>query len=79
MSRSKWKGPLINNKITSKKNILEIIGRNVKLVPSLVGQNIKTHNGKSYMELTVTKKMLGHELGEFVSTRAKFSFKKKKS
>lgn len=78
MSRSKWKGPFINTKISSlKKNTLEILGRNSKILPKFIGQNIKIHNGKEHFELALTKEMLGHELGEFVFTRAKFSFKKK--
>lgn len=81
MSRSKWKGPFINISFSpsNKKIKLKTAPRNSRIVPEYIGQTIKIHNGKSYSELTPTKEMLGHEFGEFVCTRANFSFKKKKS
>lgn len=78
MSRSKWKGPFIN--ITNKKNNnnSQTSIRNSLVVPSLSGQVLKVHDGKGYFELTVNKDMLGRTVGEFIFTRAKFSYKKKK-
>jgi small subunit ribosomal protein S19 len=80
MSRSKWKGPFINIKFASltKKNNVTIVNKNSRIVPEHIGQTVQTHNGKSYSEFIVTKEMLGHIFGEFISTRAKFTFKKKK-
>jgi small subunit ribosomal protein S19 len=82
MSRSKWKGPFLNSQnraISIKKNNLEKISRNSFIVPNQIGKTLETHNGKSYSEITISKEMLGHEFGEFVFTRKKFIFKKKKS
>ena len=77
MSRSKWKGPYfkyegLNNK---QKNTLY---RNSEILPKFVGSNIQVYNGKSTTELLITNDMVNHKIGEFVFTRGKFSFKKKK-
>jgi small subunit ribosomal protein S19 len=48
-------------------------------VPNFVGKNFNVHNGKNLLEVNVTEEMIGHKFGEFVFTRAKFSFKKKKT
>lgn len=82
MSRSKWKGPYINFKqlvnINSiKKQHVYLISRNSEIIPKFVGLTFKIHNGKEYIEITVIDSMIGHKFGEFVFTRAKFTFKKK--
>lgn len=84
MSRAKWKGPYINpeqllqfNNIT--KQQLYNISRNSEIIPKFLGLTFKIYNGKEFVELTVTDSMIGHKFGEFVFTRAKFIFKKKKS
>jgi len=83
MSRSKWKGPYIKCKdlkhLETKKNTQTIITRDSEILPKFLGLNFKVYNGKDYVELTVTDLMIGHKFGEFVFTRAQFSFKKKKS
>lgn len=82
MSRSKWKGlyvdPILWQQINSKKKELNFFTRNSCIIPQFVNLNIKVHNGKSFINLLITKDMIGHKLGEFVPTRKKFSFKKKK-
>jgi ribosomal protein S19 len=82
MTRSKWKGPYTIPKnfenTTLKKQLSLILPRNVEITPKLIGLTLKIHNGKEYQEIIVTEDMIGHKLGEFVFTRAKFSFKKKK-
>lgn len=87
MSRSKWKGPYfdqnnlkaLQTKSNTKKNIALPASRNSEITPACVGYTFKVHNGKSHFELNVTKDMIGHKFGEFVFTRAKFFFKKKRS
>lgn len=82
MNRSKWKGPYIAPKKletnTIKKQLELIMPRNIEITPQLVGLTAKVYNGKEYQELVVTKDMINHKFGEFVFTRGKFSFKKKK-
>ena len=83
MGRSKWKGPYINSDFLKKKSAEKqqqktlIISRNSEIVPQFLGLTFNIHNGKNYVELTVTKDMINHKFGEFSFTRAKFAFKKK--
>ncbi len=84
MSRSKWKGPYINPKQLKEINSIKKqhaypISRNSEIIPKFLGLTFKIHNGKDYAELAITDSMIGHKFGEFVFTRAKFSFKKKAS
>jgi small subunit ribosomal protein S19 len=84
MSRSKWKGPYINPEQLLKVNDIKkqhvyMISRNSEIIPKFLGLTFKIHNGKEYIETTVTDSMIGHKFGEFVLTRAKFAFKKKKT
>jgi small subunit ribosomal protein S19 len=84
MGRSKWKGPYIDPKFIddlnnlNKKKSLPIISRNSSIIPKFIGLKFKVHTGKTFLEITVSKAMVGHKFGEFTPTRAKFSFKKKK-
>lgn len=82
MTRSKWKGPYTITKnfenVTLKKQLNLVLSRNIEITPKLVGLTFKIHNGKEYQEIMVTEDMIGYKFGEFVFTRAKFSFKKKK-
>jgi small subunit ribosomal protein S19 len=87
MSRSKWKGPFVCIKNLSKIKLLHnkllldkknIVSRNSEIVPTFVGLTCYVHNGKNYSEITVNENMVGYKFGEFVFTRSKFIFKKKK-
>jgi small subunit ribosomal protein S19 len=83
MGRSKWKGPYINpqffkkNSTKNKQQKTLIISRNSKIVPRFLGLTFDIHNGKNYVELTVTENMMSHKFGEFSFTRTKFAYKKK--
>lgn len=84
MSRSKWKGPYtqtirIESLNTKQKINKYIASRNSEIVPKFLGVTFNVHNGKTYSEIKVTNDMVGHKFGEFVFTRSKFYFKKKKS
>nr|QXV92927.1 ribosomal protein S19 [Nitzschia anatoliensis] len=76
MKRSKWKGPLIKFKDSRKK--LPTLSRNYQIISSIVGLNCNVYSGKKFVTLSLTEDMIGHKLGEFVPTREKFEFKKKK-
>jgi len=86
MPRSKWKGPNVFTipnaqhflKKQHKDNISINISRNIEVTPQLVGLTFKIYNGKNFIDITVIDEMIGHKFGEFVFTRAKFVFKKKK-
>lgn len=55
------------------------MSRDSEIIPKFLGLTFKIHNGKNFEELNVTDNMIGHKFGEFIFTRKKFSFKKKKS
>lgn len=75
MSRAKWKGPCYFQK---KKIIDSFITRDSEILPKFIGLTFLISNGKENVELKVTSEMVGHKFGQFVFTRAKFSFKKRK-
>lgn len=79
MSRSKWKGPYFSYKTLNNSNQQKkILNRNSEIVPKFVGLTFQVYNGKNFTDVTVTSDMVNHKFGEFVFTRGKFSFKKKK-
>ena len=87
MSRAKWKGPYVSNKlfIAVKQSKVadyekEIFteARNSTIIPGFVGYTFNIHNGKQFSKIKITENMIGKKLGDFSPTRKKFSFKKKK-
>jgi small subunit ribosomal protein S19 len=84
MSRSIWKGPFVHAKLFKdikkrRENAVETVSRCSEIIPKLIGTNFNVYNGKSFSKVGVSKEMVGFKLGEFSSTRQKFSFKKKKN
>ena len=82
--RSAWKGPFIDYdflvkslKASSKKPI-ETRSRNSVILPYLVGKTLKVYNGKKYVSFKVVEDMVGLKIGEFVLTRLRHVYKKKK-
>jgi len=43
--------------------------RDIIIIPQMIGMTINVHSGKEFLPVKVTDEMLGHRLGEFVSTR----------
>ena len=76
MKRSKWKG--IYRETKKETFFTSYISRKISITPKLIGKTLKIHNGNKVKEVTITKEMLNHKLGEFFKTRADFEFKKKK-
>ena len=46
-------------------------GRDLVIVPKLVGMTIGIHNGRNFQDVPITPEMIGHRLGEFSLTRSK--------
>jgi len=42
--------------------------RDLIILPEMIGKTLLVHNGKEFVELKINEKMVGHYLGEFVST-----------
>jgi len=85
MNRVKWKGPYIKNNLLKKINDLKLVSKNnIKtmsknsvILPKLVGLTLQVYNGKTFTVIKIIEEMIGHKIGEFVSTRKQFSYKKK--
>jgi small subunit ribosomal protein S19 len=88
MSRSSWKSLYIENSLL--KNFffqklrkgssfsLKIWSRSSTICSDFVGIRFRIHNGKDFVPLVVSNDMVGHKFGEFVSTRVRYEYKKKK-
>jgi len=90
MKRSRWKGPHLTKKSKLGKSFLKfndlfnqtekfiILSRNCEITSILIGLICKIHSGQTFIKLKITDNMIGHKAGEFIFTRKKFFFKKKK-
>jgi ribosomal protein S19 len=85
MTRSNWKGPSFDKNSLKNFQNLEInytkikIARNSVILPKFLKKTFEVHNGKQLNEILVNEEMIGYKFGEFVPTRKRFSFKKKKN
>jgi len=87
MNRVKWKGPYIeknllekvkNSKLISKNNV-KTMSKNSIILPSFIEFTFRVYNGKAFTMVKIIDEIIGHKIGEFVSTRKQFSYKKKKN
>lgn len=78
MSRSLKKSPFIAyhllkkiNKAneSGKKDTITTWSRSSTILPSMVGFTIAVYNGKQHVPIFISDQLVGHKLGEFVSTR----------
>lgn len=78
MSRSLKKGPYVDETLMKKVTAAKLKGdgkaiktwaRKSSIAPEMVGITFDLHNGKDFFKVFVTESMVGHKLGEFVSTR----------
>ncbi|YP_008592529.1 ribosomal protein S19 (chloroplast) [Andrographis paniculata] len=77
MIRSLKKNPFVAlhllkkiNKLNKKseKEIIVTWSRASTIIPTMIGHTISIHNGKEHLPIYITDLMVGHKLGEFVST-----------
>ena len=85
MGRSLSKGPYIAyhllNKLNAlnkngKKEIIKTWSRSSTILPLMIGHTISVYNGQKHVPVFITDQLVGHKLGEFVSTRTFRSHKK---
>lgn len=78
MSRSKKKGPFVDQKLLKKvkiakdkgdRNPIKTWSRSSQISPEMVGVTIAVHNGKTFIPFFVSEATVGHRLGEFAPTR----------
>ena len=79
MARSIKKGPYVYHSLikkiekaqgSTKKTVIKTWSRSSMIIPTMVGQTIAVHNGKTFIPVFVTENMVGHKLGEFSPTRS---------
>lgn len=78
MSRSAKKEPFVCKKLLNKilrmneeneKKVIKTWSRSSTIFPQMVGHTIAVYDGKKHVPVYITEDMVGHKLGEFVSTR----------
>jgi small subunit ribosomal protein S19 len=78
MSRSLKKTPFVAyhllkkiNKmnIAGKKEVIKTWSRSSTILPNMVGFTIAVYNGKQHVPIFISDQLVGHKLGEFISTR----------
>lgn len=78
MARSIKKGPYIAASLVKKaeraqssndKKVIKTWSRRSTVVPELLGLTLAVHNGRKFLPVFISENMVGHKLGEFVSTR----------
>lgn len=52
-----------------KKKIIETHGRDIIVLPELIGKKVAVHYGNGFKVIEIIPEMLGHYLGEFALTR----------
>ncbi len=94
MGRSLKKGPFIDEHLLKKvellnknneKKVIKTWSRRSTIFPDMVSHTIAVHDGRKHVPIYITEDMVGHKLGEFVTTRtfrshgSKAEFKTEKS
>ena len=52
-----------------KKDTITTWSRSSNILPSMIGFTIPVYNGKQHVPIFISDQLVGHKLGEFVSTR----------
>ena len=78
MGRSLKKGPFIDEHLlkkveklneTNDKKVIKTWSRRSTIFPEMEGHTIAVHDGRKHVPVYITEDMVGHKLGEFVTTR----------
>ena len=78
MSRSLKKGPFVayhllkkveKAKNLNKKEVIKTWSRASTITPTMLGYTIAVYNGKQHVPIFINEQIIGHNLGEFVSSR----------
>ena len=76
MTRSIKKGPFVDAKLLKKvsngkpeNGSIKTWARDSQIAPEFVGFTFAVHNGRDFLEVSVTDDMVGHRLGEFAPTK----------
>jgi small subunit ribosomal protein S19 len=79
MSRSIQKAPFFKyNLINNQKKWIKIFNKNLVIMPQYINYIYNIYNGKTFIKIKITNDMVGHKFGEFINTRKRYIYKKKK-
>jgi ribosomal protein S19 len=79
MSRNNKKSPFFKyNLINNQKKWIKIFNKNLVIMPKDIDINYNIYNGKTFIKLKITKDMLGYKFGEFINTKKRNIYIKKK-
>ena len=79
MSRSLNKSPFFKvNLISTNQKWIPIYNKNLTILPEYINHFVNIYNGKTFVNIKITEKMIGFKFGEFINTRKKHIYKKKK-
>lgn len=85
MTRSLWKGPYIEKNLylslcnNNNNKSVYTYSRSSVITELFLGKLIFVHNGYTFYKLLINESMLGKKLGEFILSKKKVVFKKKKN
>jgi len=76
MARSLKKGPFVDPNILKKmkkvkdkeKEVIKTWSRACTITPEMIGYTFAVHNGKEFINVSISEDMVGHKLGEFSPT-----------
>lgn len=57
--------PIVKRKAGERILPIKTQARSATILPNFVGLKFQIHNGKNYLDITITEDMVGHKLGEF--------------
>nr|YP_010444268.1 ribosomal protein S19 [Fibrocapsa japonica]UTE95155.1 ribosomal protein S19 [Fibrocapsa japonica] len=78
MTRSLKKGPFVAYHLIKKvekmnksgtKEVVKTWSRSSTIIPEMIGHTIAVYNGQKHIPIFISEQIVGHKLGEFVSTR----------
>jgi small subunit ribosomal protein S19 len=78
MGRSTKKGPYVDSNVmeaiqkmnkSGEKKPVKTWARSCTIIPDFVGHTFLVHNGRKFLSVYVSERMVGHKLGEFSFTR----------
>lgn len=68
----------LNLKLSKIKKPIYIYNKNLIILKEYVSNKFKVYNGKEFIEIIILTSMIGYKFGEFVNSRKKHKYVKKK-
>lgn len=79
MSRSLYKGLFFKLNLLTDTKYTKIYNKNLIILPEYINYSFYIYNGIKFIFLKIQTNMIGYKFGEFIYTKKKHIFKKKKN